>query len=347
MNNQHLATIVLLLAVCLTAVANAQIPITAQATTTFAEPESAGAVQVSGRVTLLNDSPAENVELRFWQPDRPAEILKTRTNQQGEYSIGLGDGLWQGAACGSASGYRPARWRVGIAENAVSFLRAQEVPELRLDSAVSDNINISALNSARQGDQVTLSGSGFGCSGKLRFIYRNQVSHISGLPLEAEYGVADVVIDNLDSGARSDVSLTFFMPALRNLTAHKHVAQLVYEQGGKRSNALVFTQQMFEIVDDDVTTAGDRIGDNPAIDFSPNVVVLQEFDQTGAQVVQTGTPAALGSIVSVQGNPALGAEPELEMSGAQSPGVSLNRSVGTDRELRNRVDSSALEVLQR
>lgn len=101
----------------------------------------------------------EGVSVRFW-PEGGGATVDARTDAQGAYRLELGDGVWRGAACGSAWGYEPLFWDVTVSGGRVT--RFQEV------SARSPAIHSTGPAAVwKAGDVIELTGRGFGCSGRV------------------------------------------------------------------------------------------------------------------------------------------------------------------------------------
>ena len=275
-------------------------------------------------------SRAAGVTVRFWQPNQPAQFVEALTDDNGEYQIELSEGAWLGAACGNDKAYSPSHWRLHINNKQVTFLEPNEQSPIRIASALSSSgLNVvSFTRNAQDGNHnVTVSGSGFGCAGKIRFIYHNQVD-LQGDTQDVEYGVNDVVVGQFIS--RTNNSLTFAMPLLRQDAAHLHIANMRYEQGANHSNAILIEQQYMEVLPPEVVNASDNIAQG-SVATSQDIVngsfvpVTSGFGPTVTTISQAaaGTPANTSMSTGVDSSH-VGSEPNLVMgsgrtiTGAQS-----------------------------
>lgn len=116
-------------------------------------------VPVAGTVRS-GSAPQAGVPVRFWAVGGAGTPVEAATDAQGAYQLGLGDGSWRGAACGSPWGYEPLFWEVTVATGRVA--RFQEVSARAPAILGASPAGVWAL-----GQTVTLTGSGFGCSGRV------------------------------------------------------------------------------------------------------------------------------------------------------------------------------------
>lgn len=203
-----------------------------QANAYFSSNPDESPIVVSGTVYEKQNGeliPAANVSVRFWQPDTPSVYIAATSDANGEYRIGLSEGSWQGEACGVGTGYYPAAWEV--------LIQGREVKKLQMHQ--QKTIEIHALtpgNLFNEGDTVTLSGRGFGCSGELVFNYSNAVDRCNN-EQPIEYNHAAVRINEFNY--RSDTQLRFQLPQLADSRdVHKHIGWLHYAQAANRSDAI-------------------------------------------------------------------------------------------------------------
>ena len=292
-------------------------------------------IRLSGQIKRKNGQPAANIVVRFWQPDTPAQVLEARSDANGRYQIALTEGLWRGAACGGDADYIPAHWQTRIEQNRVTFLQAQTRSQPRIDSVASTNPARQASNSAQQNEQVVVTGQGFGCAGRLRFVYSHMID-TTGRTRPVEYGVADVVVDEFIS--RRDDRLVFSMPALRNQSAHQHVARLFYEQAARRSNARVFAQDMYAILPQSVTNGADVVAASGAVSAGalrnlgnpPGPVIRSGFDAAGTPVSststlgQTGFASQMASVQQQGAEPAAATSSSFTATGASAAGAGIS-----------------------
>ncbi len=172
---------------------------------------------------------AVGVEVRFWQPDSPQQFLTAQTDENGNYMIGLGEGIWVGEACGSGQGFYPSAWNLLIENAKLKTMQAVTGKSIALDFLHPSNLVV-------QHDMVTLRGSGFGCNGSLVFTYSNSVDRCD-IPKPVDYQHESIRFDNFN--VRTNSELQFEMPELdtdRNVT--KHVAFVHYEQGHNKSDRI-------------------------------------------------------------------------------------------------------------
>jgi hypothetical protein len=263
-------------------------------------------IRVSGQIKRLNGQPAANILVRFWQPDTPTVVLEARSDANGIYQIALSEGLWRGAACGADTDYSPAHWQTRIDNNRVTFLQAQIRSQPRIDTVASTNPLFQASNSALQSEQVVVTGQGFGCAGRLRFVYSHMID-IHGQTRPVDYGVADVEVTQFIT--RTDDRLMFVMPSLRNATAHQHIARLYYEQGAGRSNARVFAQAMYEILPEDVSNGAGVVASGGGVSTGSlrdllipvGPAITSGFDYAGTAMTTTSTLGLTGLATSMVG----------------------------------------------
>ncbi len=112
--------------------------------------------------TVLAGTPAgfaANVEVRFWRQGNASQAQSTTTDNSGRYSLSLDNGSWQGSACGSERGFQPLFWEVEVIDGEVVSLNENNTRSPRIDS-----IEPAIL---RSGEEVTINGQGFGCSGQV------------------------------------------------------------------------------------------------------------------------------------------------------------------------------------
>lgn len=249
-------------------------------------------VRVTGKVKKLTDPSirltqssvgqlenAAGIEVRFWQPARPAQVITTETDEQGNYEVKLRNGNWQGEACGSDSGYYPAAWQVQLVNN--SLVSLQQTPQRTL------SINNTALETGflagnfsnglgsthvyETGDMVTLNGVGFGCSGSLVLVYQNSLD-IYGEPRDVRYDNAPLIIGVADMLSRSETQIKFSMPNLSAATLEssgntsRRIAKIYYQKAGQRSNAIYISQFVSDIMIDNRSYAEDVVETTPGID---------------------------------------------------------------------------------
>jgi len=197
--------------------------------------------------------PAVGVEVRFWQPDSPNLFLTAQTDESGNYSIGLGEGVWIGEACGSGNGFYPAAWNLSIENSKLKSMQAVAQKEIRIDIATP-------TDAARPGESLTLTGSGFGCNGQLRFIYSNYVD-IHGDTHAVEYGIEDVIVSDFSSPlSRSNTNITFVMPRFdQPATVSKNLAYVRYEQGNSVSNSIPVAELGYAVIPQSVQDAIEEI----------------------------------------------------------------------------------------
>lgn len=212
-----------------------------QANQTYTNDASESLVYVTGQVLQLatgaqvanetNLIPAASVEVRFWQPDSPNVFFTAQTDVDGNYVLGLNEGVWVGEACGSNQGYFPAAWHLLVENQRLKTMQAVASKRIELDYLTPSNL-------VNQHAMVTLNGSGFGCNGSLVFTYSNSVDRCDKA-LPVEYQQQPIRLNNSDFDSRTDTELRFQMPALdSNRNVSKHVAFVHYEQGGNRSDRI-------------------------------------------------------------------------------------------------------------
>ena len=166
--------------------------------------------QVEGTVVRMGATPepAAGITVRFWRQGREADFVSTTTDSRGVYRITLPDGQWRGAACGSTRGYRPLFWEVTVADGVVTHF-------LENDRRAPVITGMSPAR-ARPGEPVTLTGSGFGCSGRLLLdivpiSVLNATPPPVTLPDRQRVELSDFI-------HRDDGQVTFTMPPLPRLT---------------------------------------------------------------------------------------------------------------------------------
>lgn len=115
-------------------------------------------VPVAGTVRS-GAAPQAGVPVRFWAAQGGAPV-EAATDGQGAYRFELGDGSWRGAACGSPWGYEPLFWEVTVSAGRVA--RFQEVSARAPVILAASPSDVWSL-----GQTITLTGSGFGCSGRV------------------------------------------------------------------------------------------------------------------------------------------------------------------------------------
>ncbi len=115
--------------------------------------------EVSGLVRAANGQPAAGVTVRFWREGAPHKAIDTTTLSTGRYRLNLGDGIWHGAACDAPDGHTPLFWDATVENGRVTAFTAQNQrqPVITASSPVT----------LQPGVPVTLTGSGFGCAGKV------------------------------------------------------------------------------------------------------------------------------------------------------------------------------------
>ena len=166
--------------------------------------------QVEGKVVRMGTppGPAAGITVRFWQQGREAAFVSATTDSRGMYHITLPDGQWRGAACGSTQGYRPLFWEVTVTDGVVT--RFQE------DDRRRPTITGLSPSRVRPGAPVTLTGSGFGCSGRL-LLDTVPVSLLNTTPPPVTSPDRQRV-EVTDFIHHDDGRLTFIMPSLPRLT---------------------------------------------------------------------------------------------------------------------------------
>ena len=193
-------------------------------------PALPGSAVVRGTVRRADGAPAGGVGVRFERRSdgRVAAVETGRTGSDGTYAIKLADGIWTGTACDSGLGYRPTLWRITVAGGRIVRFRevARSSPaiagaQVRLSS---DRGVVSA------GDAVTLTGSGFRCSGKVL------------VEVDGAVPVVQTAFTHRDDGR---VSFAFppLRPAADGLVVVRRV-RFTYVQGPNRSNTVEFRAPM-------------------------------------------------------------------------------------------------------
>ena len=203
---------------------------------------------------------APNVEVRFWHPDQPHITIRTQTDAQGQYVVGLDSGEWVGEACGSEQGYYPNAWQLNVANQQLVSMRSIATKTIRLDA-------LSPSNLFAQGSTVTLSGKGFGCNGVLWITYSNAVSRC-GTAQEVEYDHAEIRVSEFIQ--RSDTQLQFVMPALSdNRNVAKHIASIRYQRGDYKSAAVTIGEQVQDFLapDNPLCLAEQPVANTPQVDI--------------------------------------------------------------------------------
>lgn len=203
-----------------------------------------------------------DVEVKFWQPTEPSVIYSTRTDENGEYSIELANGSWQGEACGSAQGYNPNAWQVSVQDNQLVNLqeRAYSVPQLTgeaLDntlqiaqSAFAQSASLYAASTLTRsaGETLTLNGQGFGCNGVLVFEFHNSVNQC-GITSSVKYDHSKIIV--ADFIERSDTQIKIIMPSLMDTNsgdsqASQRIAKMYYQKAGQRSESIFVAEFLHE-----------------------------------------------------------------------------------------------------
>lgn len=179
--------------------------------------------------------PAANVEVRFWQADRPDIIYRAQTDTNGSYVIGLDNGVWLGEACGSDTGFYPARWQLSVENDRLVSMQAITQKIIQIDSILPSDL-------VQQDSVVTINGQGFGCSGSLRFIYSNSVNRC-GVAQDIEYDHEIIQVSEFIS--RYDTQIRFVLPELDdNREVMKHIATVQYYQGAIVSEPVIIGEQV-------------------------------------------------------------------------------------------------------
>jgi hypothetical protein len=244
-------------------------------------------LSVLGSVPVVDTSgliPAVGVEVRFWQPDYPDVYLTATTDDNGNYVIGLGEGVWVGEACGSGHGFYPAAWDLLIENEQLKTMQAVARKNIALEFLHPSNLVV-------QHESVTLRGSGFGCSGSLLFTYSNSVDRCD-IARPVDYQHESIRFD--DFNLRTDTELKFDMPELdsdRNVS--KHVAFVHYEQGLNKSDRIPIGESVL------VSQADNSVlcGGEPVNVETSTAVLAEVIDSASVQVGVTtgpGNPQAGG-----------------------------------------------------
>lgn len=217
------------------------------------------------RQTPSGLQPAAGVKVRFWQPDSPGTYYIAETDEQGNYLIGLGEGVWLGEACGSGIGFYPAAWQLSIVDEKLVSMQAISQKSIQLNSLEQD-----LFDRYPQPQTVTLTGSGFGCNGALVFTYSNAVDRCGDTqPVEYDQEVIRVREFNY----RSDTELRFLMPKLHPSSGvMRHIASVHYEQGSITSQGLVIGERVMARLPGSLCS-GEDITENNRVIIQDKVVV--------------------------------------------------------------------------
>ena len=216
------------------------------------------------RQTPSGLQPAAGVKVRFWQPDSPGIYYTAQTDEQGNYRIGLSEGVWLGEACGSGIGFYPAAWRLSIVDEKLVSMQAITQKSIQLNPLAQN------LFDRMSEESVTLTGSGFGCNGALVFTYSNAVDRC-GINQPVEYD--QEVIRVSDFSYRSDTEVRFPMPELHpDSDVMRHIASVHYEQGNITSEGVVIGERVMARLPGTLCQ-GEDITENNRLIIQDDVVV--------------------------------------------------------------------------
>ncbi len=211
--------------------------------------------------------PAVGVTVRFWQPDSPGRYYTAQTDEQGNYLIGLSEGVWLGEACGSGIGFYPAAWRLSIVDEKLISMQAITQKSIQLNPLEQN------LFDRMSQESVTLTGSGFGCNGALVFTYSNAVNRC-GITQSVEYD--QEVIRVSDFRYRSDTELRFPMPVLHpDSGVMRHIASVHYEQGRATSEGVVIGERVMVRLPGTLCQ-GEELTENNRVIIQDDVVVMSD-----------------------------------------------------------------------
>ncbi len=189
-------------------------------------PALPAAAVVRGTVRRAHGTPAGGVGVRFERRSdgRVAAVETGRTGSDGTYAIKLADGTWEGMACDSTLGYQPTLWRITVADGQI--LRFREIVRAA-PSITKAEISLSSDKGVvRTGDEVTLTGAGFRCSGHV-------VVEVDGME----------PVTQRTFEPHEDTRVSFAFPPLRPATDGQVIVRRVrftYVQGPNRSNTVEF-----------------------------------------------------------------------------------------------------------
>jgi len=144
--------------------------------------DSGNSGHVGGGVFDASQQPKPEVPvlIRALSGSQAGQSIRVQTDSQGQYLTALDDGQWIVSVCGSAKGYTPLYWRVNIengdivnfesVNNTTTTITSYESTAVVTDlegATGSPLTGVSEDYAIYLGDEVTLTGEGFGCSGKI------------------------------------------------------------------------------------------------------------------------------------------------------------------------------------
>jgi len=196
-------------------------------------PALPGSAVVRGTVRRVDGTPAGGVEVRFERraDGRVDAVEADRTRADGAHAVKLADGVWTGTACDSTIGYQPTLWRLTVADGRI--LRFREVARAAPSIANAEIRLSSDKGVVRAGDEVTLTGAGFRCSGHV-------VVEVDGMEPVTQ-GTFE---------PHEDARVSFAFPPLRPAAGGQVVVRRVrftYVQGPNRSNTAEFRAPPIDI----------------------------------------------------------------------------------------------------